>query len=163
MRLWVPLMDWFVRAFLKASLVWLTLGVTLGVAMAAYPVWTIYRPAHMHVLMLGFVAMMIFGVAYHVIPRFAGFPLHSARAATAHWWVANASLVMIAAGFIVRPTYAGAGTVVLAVGGTLSAVGAYVFAYVIWRTLDGPAELREAARRARESVTKRTAARLPIA
>ena len=47
-------MDWFVRAFLKASLVWLSLGVTLGVAMAAHPVWTIYRPAHMHVLMLGF-------------------------------------------------------------------------------------------------------------
>ncbi len=156
-------MEWFVRAFLKASLVWLSLGVTLGVAMAMHPVWTIYRPAHMHVLMLGFVAMMIFGIAYHVIPRFAGFPLHSARAATAHWWVANASLLMIAAGFLVRPTHAGAGTVVLAAGGALSATGAYAFAYVIWRTIDGPAELRDAARRARVVVKNRTSARLPIA
>ena len=48
-------MDWFVKAFLKASLVWLVLGVTLGVAMAAHPVWTVYRPAHMHMVLLGFV------------------------------------------------------------------------------------------------------------
>lgn len=156
-------MEWFVRAFLKAGLAWLSLGVTLGVAMAAHPVWTIYRPAHMHVLMLGFVAMMIFGIAYHVIPRFAGFPLYSARAATAHWWAANVSLVLVTIGFMMRPTSAAAGTVVLAVGGTISAAGAYVFAYVIWRTLDGPVELREAARRARAAVGNRTTAHLPVA
>ena len=45
-------MEWFVKAFLKASLAWLTLGVTLGVAMAAHPVWTVYRAAHMHMVML---------------------------------------------------------------------------------------------------------------
>ena len=28
-------MEWFVRAFMKASLAWLGLGVTLGVAVAA--------------------------------------------------------------------------------------------------------------------------------
>ena len=41
-------MEWFVRAFIKASLAWLGLGVTLGVAMAAHPAWVIYRPAHVH-------------------------------------------------------------------------------------------------------------------
>ena len=74
-------MEWFVKAFLKASLAWLALGVTLGLAMAAHPVWTVYRAAHMHMVLLGFVTMMIYGVAYHVIPRFAGFPLHSRRGA----------------------------------------------------------------------------------
>ena len=63
-------MQWFVKAFLKASLVWLSLGVTLGVAMAAHPTWTVYRPAHVHMTALGFVTMMIYGVAYHVVPRF---------------------------------------------------------------------------------------------
>jgi len=61
-------MEWFVRAFLKASLAWLAMGVTLGVAMAAYPPWTVYRLAHVHMVLLGFVTMMIYGVAYHVIP-----------------------------------------------------------------------------------------------
>ena len=32
-------MDWFVKAFLKSSLAWLTLGVTLGVAMADGAEW----------------------------------------------------------------------------------------------------------------------------
>ena len=46
-------MSWFVKAFLKASLAWLALGVTFGVAMAAHPVWTVYRLAHVHALLLG--------------------------------------------------------------------------------------------------------------
>ena len=74
-------MEWYVRAFLKASLSWLAAGVSLGVAMAAHPLWTVYRLVHMHMLLLGFVTMMIYGVAYHVIPRFAGFPIHNRRAA----------------------------------------------------------------------------------
>jgi cbb3-type cytochrome oxidase subunit 1 len=62
-------MEWFVRAFAKASVAWLAAGVTLGVGMAARPAWTVYRPAHVHMVALGFVAMMIYGVAYHVVPR----------------------------------------------------------------------------------------------
>ncbi len=129
-------MDWFVKAFLKASLAWLALGVTLGVAMAAHPAWTLYRLAHMHMVLLGFVTMMIYGVAYHVIPRFAGSPLFSRRAAGWHWWVSNAGLALMVAGFIVRVSRAAVGTPLLATGGTLSALGAYTFAFVIWRTIE---------------------------
>jgi len=132
-------MDWFVKAFLKASLAWLTLGVTLGVAMAAHPVWTVHRPAHMHMVMLGFVTMMIYGVAYHVIPRFTGAPLYSRRAAAWHWWVSNVGLALMVVGFALRANAAPVATPLLAVGGSLSAIGAYVFAYVLWRTMDGAA------------------------
>ena len=129
-------MEWFVKAFLKASLAWLALGVTLGVAMAAYPLWTLYRLAHVHMVLLGFVTMMIYGVAYHVIPRFTGSPLFSRRAAGWHWWISNVGLALMVAGFIVRVSSAGLGTPLLAAGGTLSAIGAYTFAFVIWRTID---------------------------
>src|SRR5215217_676704 len=95
-------MEWFVKAFLKASLAWLALGVTLGVAMAAHPVWTVYRLAHVHMLLLGFVTMMIYGVAYHVIPHFVGFRLHRPALAGAHWWIANVGLVLMACGFVAR-------------------------------------------------------------
>ncbi|MDB4908547.1 MAG: cytochrome c oxidase subunit [Gemmatimonadetes bacterium] len=131
-------MEWFVKAFLKASLAWLALGVTLGVAMAAYPLWTLHRSAHMHMVLLGFVTMMIYGVAYHVIPRFTGHPLHSRRAAGVHWWLSNVGLALMVLGFVTRAYGAGIGTVALATGGTLSALGAYVFVYLIWRTVDGP-------------------------
>jgi cbb3-type cytochrome oxidase subunit 1 len=155
-------MEWFVRAFLKAGLVWLALGITSGLAMAMHPVWTVYRPAHVHMVLLGFVTMMICGVAYHVIPRFVGFPLHNRRAAGVHWWLANTGLAMMVCGFIVRATNPGPGTVVLSVGGTLAATGAYIFVYLIWRTVDGPVATRKAAKRAREATTSSSAARLPI-
>ncbi|HWJ22638.1 MAG TPA: hypothetical protein VNS52_09845 [Gemmatimonadaceae bacterium] len=142
-------MQWFVKAFLKASLAWLSLGVTLGVAMAAHPAWTVYRPAHVHMTALGFVTMMIYGVAYHVIPRFAGVPLHSTRAAAWHWWASNAGLALMVAGFFVRANGVAAGTPILATGGSLSALGAYTFAYVLWRTIDGTVPLRKAVPRER--------------
>lgn len=141
-------MEWFVKAFLKASLVWLALGVTLGVAMAAHPPWTVYRAAHLHMLLLGFVTMMIYGVAYHVIPRFAGFPLHSRRAAAWHCWLSNAGLALMVIGFAARLQSAVLAAWVLSIGGVLSALGAYTFAYVLWRTLAGPSALRAAAERA---------------
>ena len=147
-------MTWFVKAFLKASLAWLALGVSVGVAMAAHPVWTVYRLAHVHMLLLGFVTMMIFGVAYHVIPRFVGFPLHRPALAGAHWWLANVGLVLMAGGFVARVLSPAVGTAILAAGGTLTALGAYVFVYLIWRTIDGPARMRVAAERAARAVER---------
>jgi cbb3-type cytochrome oxidase subunit 1 len=121
----------------KASLAWLAMGVTLGVAMAAHPVWTLYRLAHVHMVLLGFVTMMIYGVAYHVVPRFAGAPLRSRRPAVAHWWVSNAGLTGMVIGFVLRARGSEAGTAMLAVGGLLSALGAYTFVFLLWRTIDG--------------------------
>ena len=131
-------MDWFVKAFLKASVTWLALGVTLGVAMGVRPAWSIYRTAHLHMLLLGFVAMMIFGVAYHVIPRFAGNPLRSTRAAGTHWWLANGGLALMVVGFVLRAQGKPMSSPLLGVGGVAAAAGAYVFATLVWRTLDRP-------------------------
>lgn len=135
-------MEWFVKAYLKASLAWLAAGVTLGVAMAAHPVWTVYRAAHMHMVLAGFVTMMIYGVAYHVIPRFTGFALYSRRAPGWQWWMTNGGLALMVVGFVVRANGVPAGTPLLATGGIAAAAGAYTFVYVIWRTLDGPARRR---------------------
>ena len=145
-------MDWPVRAFLKASLAWLTLGVTLGVAMAAHPVWTVYRLAHVHMMLLGFVTMMIFGVAYHVVPRLLRSSAWSPRLAGHHCWSAQAGLALIVAGFALRvqPVVpSDVATIVLATGGTLSALGAYAFALNLWRTIDARVDVARAATAAR--------------
>lgn len=156
-------MEWFVRTFLKASLAWLGVGVTLGVAMAAHPAWTVYRPAHQHANLLGFVTMMIYGVAYHVIPRFSGHALHSARLARAHVWIANGGLALMVVGFACRAHGVGHAGAVLAAGGLLSAAGAYCFIYNLWRTLDGPARLRAAMQRAATAQQQPGARQLPQA
>ena len=137
-------MDWFVKAFLKASLAWLAAGVSLGIGMAAHPAWAVYRTAHLHMNLLGFVTMMIFGVAYHVIPRFTGHPLHSRRLAGVQWWLANIGLVLFVAGLALLPAtmYAMPARIVVAAGGLLSGLAAYTFVYNMWRTIDGPARRR---------------------
>jgi cbb3-type cytochrome oxidase subunit 1 len=157
-------MEWFVKAFLKSSLAWLALGVTLGLCMAAHPAWTIYRPAHAHMVLLGFATMMIYGVAYHVIPRFTGHALHSRRAAGAHWWLANAGLALMVAGFALRANAAPFATIALASGGALASAGAYTFVYVMWRTIDGPRRAPGATRAASPAAPSATTrARLPLA
>jgi len=131
--------DWFVKRFLQAALVWLGLGVTLGAAMAVYPLLVVYRPAHIHTNLLGFVAMMIFGVAYHVIPRFFGQKLRYRWLAGAHWWIANCGLTLMFIGFLLAPNVGTLSKPALAVGGILSTVGAFFFIVNMWRTMDGPA------------------------
>lgn len=132
------MLDPFVRRFIRASLLWLGFGVVLGVWMALSPAAVAYRPAHVHANLLGFVSMMIFGVAYHVIPRFTGHPLHNRRAANLHVWIANAGLAAMVGGFIVRVHAWGAGSALLGAGGTAEAAGAFLFIYNLWRTLDEP-------------------------
>ena len=136
-------MEWFVRAFMKASVVWLALGVTLGLAMAVHPLFIIYRPAHMHMVLLGFVTMMIYGTAFHVVPRFSGHPLYSRRLAGLQWWLANVGLTVLVIGFVLALHSTLIASAALGIGGTLSATGAYFFAYNIWRTIDGPAGPRQ--------------------
>lgn len=153
-------MDWFVRRFLKASLAWLAVGVSLGIAMALVPSLTIYRTAHLHVNLLGFVAMMIFGVAYHVIPRFTGHPLHSRKLAGVNWWSSNLGLALFALGFVLRAKGVPTGEIVLAAGAMGSAVGAYLFAYNLWRTIDGPRAMRAAT--ARTASVPHAADRVPL-
>jgi cbb3-type cytochrome oxidase subunit 1 len=95
--------------------------------------------------LLGFVTMMIFGVGYHVLPRFFGHPLHSKKLAGAHWWLANVGLALMVVGFFMAPNVGARSIPVLATGGVLNALGAFAFIFNIWRTIGGPSALRRIA------------------
>jgi len=95
----------------------------------------VYRPAHVHANLLGFVSMMIFGVAYHVMPRFTGCPLWSPKLAWLHLIVANLGLTLMVAGWLARPTTFVIGSALLATGAVTSTVGAWMFVVNIWRTI----------------------------
>lgn len=149
-------METFVRNFVRSSLVWLGVTGLLGLSMAFWPgEHLVYRPAHAHAALLGFVSMMIFGVAYHVMPRFAGRPLWSRRMAALHLPLANGGLALMVAGFLARPTWYGPGTLALQIGGTATAVGLAMFIANLWKTLEEP----KAARRARKTVLRPGGAR----
>jgi cbb3-type cytochrome oxidase subunit 1 len=138
-------MDWFIKAFIRASLVWFALGVTLGLAMAAHPVWAVYRPAHAHMNVVGFITMMIFGVGYQLLPRLFGHALWSRTLAVAHWWLANAGLALMVAGFMMAPHVGTRSAPVTSAGGVLFLAGAACFVINLWRTFDA-ADARHRAR-----------------
>lgn len=138
-------MDWFVRLFLKSALVSLALGIVMGSWMALAPQAIVYRPAHVHLNLLGFVSMVIYGVAYHVIPRFTGHPLHSRTLAGVHWWCANIGLAVLVLGFLFVPHVASVARALMGVGAVVAATGAFLFIYNLWRTIDGRVIPRPAA------------------
>ena len=137
-------MEPFVRNFIRMSLVWFSIGLLIGFSMVFWPDHIVYRPAHVHAVLLGFVSMMIFGVAYHVLPRFTGRPLHNRTLATVHFWSANAGLALLVSGFITRVHFAGPGALLLGTGAAISLAAGGMFVYNAWRTL-GPAHARAGA------------------
>ncbi|HET8654610.1 MAG TPA: cbb3-type cytochrome c oxidase subunit I [Longimicrobiaceae bacterium] len=129
-------MEPFIRNFIRSSLVWLGVGVLIGLSMAFFPAQAlVYKPAHVHANLLGFVSMMIFGVAYHVVPRFTGNPLHSRTLARTHLWLANLGLSLLVGGWILRVRVWKTGGTLVEAGAALSAVAMSFFIYNLWRTL----------------------------
>lgn len=142
-------MEWFVKAFIRASLAWFTLGIALGLAMAAHPAWVVYRPAHAHMNVVGFITMMIFGVGYQLLPRLFGHKLHSSALAIAHWWFANLGLALMVLGFLLAPHIGARSAPLTTVGGSFFALGAFSFVANMWKTFDA-ADARHRVRRAGE-------------
>ncbi len=128
-------MDWFIKAFIRASLLWFLGGTLLGVAIAWNPAWIAFRPAHAHMTVAGFLTMLVFGVGYQLLPRLFGHPLLSSRLAIAHLILANTGLLLIVTGFAIQP-YRADGRWVTAAGGILFASGGLLWVYNLWRTFD---------------------------
>ena len=138
-------MDWFIKAFIRSSLLWFAAGMILGVAMAVQPQWVVYRPAHAHMNVVGFLTMLVFGVGYQLLPRLFGHPLHSRRLAIAHLFLANVGLAGLVIGFFAQPHVGTGGRWITATGGTLFAAGALAWVWNLWHTFNA-ADARQRAR-----------------
>lgn len=76
---------------------------------------------HGHMMLLGFVLMMVYGVGLHVIPRFGGYPVRSERVANIQFWLANAGLPLMIAGWLVYVDW------LTALGGALTVAAMVLF------------------------------------
>lgn len=86
-------MDRFARNFIVMSIVYLAVASILGLLMLGHPSMLYMKFVHSHLNMLGWVSMMIFGVGYHILPRFTGKPLMYPKLGELHFWLANISLI----------------------------------------------------------------------
>lgn len=141
--------EWYVRS----AYAWLLVAGTLRTWSTLADVWPIIGPPTdlaapvLHVLALGFVTMMIMGMAARMLPAFEGavLPLHGLMDTA--FVLLNVS-VLLRLGFGIFPsTEAWVGLAISGVSGTLSLV---CFSIVVWRTLQ-PASRRKYAEMARES------------
>lgn len=94
---------WFIRFAIIYFLASVLLGLHMSAAGPVYP----WMPIHAHFNLLGWMSMMIYGVAYHILPRFSGRPLYSDRLAYGQIWLANIGLIGMAAGWIVQSEIGG--------------------------------------------------------
>ena len=90
------------RLFVTLGLIYGLLGGVLALVRLADPALLpgdVAR-AHAHLMLLGLVLMNIYGIGLHVLPRFAGYALRSEHLAWAQFWLANAGLPLMVAGWL---------------------------------------------------------------
>jgi hypothetical protein len=111
---------WFVAANLA--------GLLLGLGALPYT----WRPAHAHMQLLGFVSLMIYGVAYHALPRFCGVVFRRPGLALLQVGLANLGLLgMVLAWGL------GLGRVVWRAFAGFSFAAGLLFAWMAWEILWG--------------------------
>lgn len=133
-------MDSFIKAFIRASLLWFLGGILLGLAIAIHPAWIIYRPAHAHMNVAGFLTFLVFGVGYQLLPRLFGSPLASRPLAVAHLYLANVGLAALVLGFFVQPWNTAGARWLMGAGGSLYTIGALFWIWNLWRTFNAADE-----------------------
>ncbi|MBI3599769.1 MAG: DUF1858 domain-containing protein [Nitrospinae bacterium] len=87
-------MEKYPKLFVKVSIFYLLFGVVFGLLMAVNVFSGVnYTFVHVHFNLVGFMSMMIFGIAYHVLPRFNAKPLKWPGLVPVHFYGANIGLI----------------------------------------------------------------------
>ena len=113
--------------FFRVAVLYAVLGMALGIYMAASHDH-VQRPAHAHLLLLGWVSMVLYGVFYKLFP--------AAKTALAgwHWWLANIGLIVMVSGILI--IYGGAperGEIFASTGALINIAGMALFAFNVFR------------------------------
>src|SRR3989344_7453613 len=87
-------MSQYTRRFVISGLLFLFISGLFGLSMAAHPhLRLLLRFSHIHMMMIGWVSMLIFGLSYHVLPRFCGKPQVGDTWQGIHWGLTTSGLI----------------------------------------------------------------------
>ncbi|OGW36965.1 MAG: hypothetical protein A2X58_10370 [Nitrospirae bacterium GWC2_56_14] len=129
-------MDRFVKGFIVMSIVYLGVSTILGLLMLAHQDLLALKFVHSHLNMLGWVSMMIYGVGYHILPRFMGRALYSNRIGEVQFYLANIALIAMLV-FYTLNVYAPSGIylTITVVSGVVEAFTVFLFFFNMLMTL----------------------------
>jgi hypothetical protein len=121
---------------IKAAFICLALGIGLGAWFAVDPAQGAWlRPLHAALNLWGWATLLIYAMAYHMLPRFAGRPLRWARLAAVQSGLAIGGIALVAVGWVAVLAALPLGQLVLIMGGALQVCAAALFALLIGELL----------------------------
>ena len=129
-------MDKYAKAFVKASMIYLGIGTLMGGWMVLSPdIRFALTRVHVHVLLLGFMAMMIYGVGYHILPRFMGRPVYSHRLGNIQVWLANITLVGLSTSWVLEASQGGIWHDLAVLFGIGQIISVFLFMINLWMSM----------------------------
>jgi len=126
-------MEKFPRSFIIAAISYLLVGVAVGIGTSMGELDPFAgRFVHAHLNLVGFLAMFIYGVAYHILPRFNATPIKHPALVGVHFYAVNAGLVGMILSALADGVYSTGGAhYAFVASGMLEAAGIVLFAYNI--------------------------------
>jgi cbb3-type cytochrome oxidase subunit 1 len=129
-----PIIVWYLRM----SIFYFIAGALIGVAMLIWPDEAgYYISVHAHLNLLGFMSMMIYGVGYHILPKFSGRNIYSPLIMNLQFWFANAGLIGIAVSWplVIRDLDLSLTNNILIISAFLSLASVILFAFNMLKTI----------------------------
>jgi hypothetical protein len=126
-------MSFVVRACLRTGVLFAVLGMGLGIYMGMTHEFQ-FAPVHAHVLLLGWVSMLLYGLVYQAVPQAAQGVLP-----VIHWLVALTGMATMTASLAVMFAGHEAAEPFVALGSILVISGAVLFAGIVFRATRAPA------------------------
>ncbi|MDH5542339.1 MAG: DUF1858 domain-containing protein [Nitrospinota bacterium] len=126
-------MERYPKLFILAAVGYLLGGVLMGLHLGtASQDPAVTRFVHVHLNLLGFMAMFIYGVAYHILPRFNAKPVTASSLIPAHFYLVNIGLIgMAATAFAGGIWDDGPAHTAFIIFSVMEAAGIFIFAYNI--------------------------------
>lgn len=129
-----PIIVWYLRM----AILYFIAGAGFGITILLLPEESGYFiPVHVHLNLLGFMSMMIYGIGYHILPRFSGVPVYSPLIVRIQFYLANGGLLGMAVSwpFVIGETTPSLFKPMLITSAFLSLVALVLFAFNILKTI----------------------------
>lgn len=104
------------KRYLKVALVYLTLGVLMGLIMGIVQDFRL-ASVHAHINLLGWVSMALFGLIYHFYPKAA-----DTKLAKTQFWLHNIGLPVMQGGLAAEVLTGNAGLIPVVIAGSLAVI-----------------------------------------